>query len=112
MKLDAGTEAVFRSYCRPLGSVSLDEIVTGLASLREVTLQTLFAGGPGGNADPAHVAAWIEKVIAIRPTAVQLYTLDRDWPSRDLVPLEACALRAIARDLHAAGCPATVYGRG
>lgn len=112
MKLDAGTEAIFRSYCRPLASVSLDEIVAGLASMREVTLQTLFAGGPGGNADPAHVAAWIEKVVAIRPTAVQLYTLDRDWPSRDLAPVDSCALHAIARDLQAAGCPATVYGRG
>jgi wyosine [tRNA(Phe)-imidazoG37] synthetase (radical SAM superfamily) len=111
MKLDAGTEAVFRSYSRPLTSCSLDEIVDGLAHLRDVTLQTLFAAGPGGNADPAHVAAWIEKVVAIAPVAVQLHTLDRDWPSRELTPVSPDALHDIAEALHNANCPATVYLR-
>lgn len=112
MKLDAGTEAVFRSYSRPLTTCSLDELVAGLTHLRDVTVQTLFAGGPGGNADPAHVAAWIEKVVAIAPVAVQLHTLDRDWPSRELSPLSPAALHAIADALHEAHCPATVYLRG
>lgn len=112
MKLDAGTEAVFRSYSRPLTTCSLDEIVAGLTDLRDVTLQTLFAGGPGGNADPAHVAAWIEKVVAIAPVAVQLHTLDRDWPSRELAPLSPDALHAIAGALREANCPAQVFLRG
>lgn len=113
MKLDAGTEAMLQRYCRPLVPVSLETIVVGLADLGDVTLQALFTGGPGGNADPTHVVAWIDRdrVVAIAPVAVQLYTLDRDWPSRALSPLDPAALHAIAADLHAARCPATVYVR-
>jgi wyosine [tRNA(Phe)-imidazoG37] synthetase (radical SAM superfamily) len=112
MKLDAGTDTVFQRYCRPRVPVGLDDIVAGLASLRDVTLQTLLADGPGGNADDGHIDAWIEKVVATAPAAVQLYTLDRDWPSRELAPLALPAMHAIAAKLHNARCPATVYTRG
>ncbi len=112
MKLDAGTEAMFQRYCRPLEPVALDDIVGGLASLRDVTLQALFAAGPGGNADPAHVAAWAGKVVAIRPIDVQIHTLDRSWPSAEIAPLDALALHAMAQRLRESGCAATVYSRG
>ena len=111
MKLDAGTEEIFQRYCRPQIRVTLDAIVAGLATLPDVTVQALFAGGSGGNAELAHVAAWIAKVVDIKPVAVQLYTLDRDWPSRELAPLDPDALHAIAAALRAAGCPAAVYAR-
>jgi wyosine [tRNA(Phe)-imidazoG37] synthetase (radical SAM superfamily) len=111
MKLDAGTEAMFQRYCRPLEPVILDDIVAGLASLQDVTLQALFAAGPDGNADPAHVAAWAGKVVAIRPLDVQIHTLDRAWPSAKLAPLDALALHAIADRLRDSGCPATVHVR-
>ena len=111
MKLDAGTEEVFQRYCRPTVPIGLDVIVAALTSLGDVTLQTLFAGGPGGNADAAHVSAWIEKVVAIAPVDVQIYTLDRSWPSRAIVPLDAGRLRAIAEALRQAGCPVTVASR-
>jgi wyosine [tRNA(Phe)-imidazoG37] synthetase (radical SAM superfamily) len=111
MKLDAGTEAMFEQFCRPLEPVTLDQIVAGLADLGDVTLQALLAAGPAGNADPAHLAAWTEKVVAIAPVGVQIYTLDRDWPSRDLSPLDSAALHAIAAMLRGANCPATVYSK-
>jgi wyosine [tRNA(Phe)-imidazoG37] synthetase (radical SAM superfamily) len=111
MKLDAGTDEVFQRYCRPQIPVTLDAIVAALAKLPNVTVQALFAGGSGGNAEPAHVATWIGKVVAIRPVGVQLYTLDRDWPSRELAPLDSGALHAIAASLRAAGCPASVFAR-
>jgi len=111
MKLDAGTETVFRRYSRPLESLTLESVVHQLANLREVTLQTLFTGGAGGNSDPEHVSAWIEKVAAIRPVGVQIHTLDRDWPSTELAPVAPAALHGIAARLHQVGCPATVFLR-
>ena len=110
MKLDAGTEAVFQRYCRPMEPVTLDQIVTGLRELPNIIVQALFTGGPGGNADPDHLRAWVEKVVAIAPIDTQIYTLDRDWPSHDLRPLANGELETIARDLRAAGCPAPVFG--
>jgi wyosine [tRNA(Phe)-imidazoG37] synthetase (radical SAM superfamily) len=109
MKLDAGTEEVFRRYCRPLEPVTLDQIVGGLGGLRDVTLQALFTGGPGGNADPEHVEAWVAKVAAIKPCDVQIYTLDRPWPGRDLVPLDSRALYDVARALREVGIPVSVF---
>jgi wyosine [tRNA(Phe)-imidazoG37] synthetase (radical SAM superfamily) len=108
MKLDAGTEEVFRRYCRPLEPVTLDEIVGGLGSLGDVTLQALFTGGPGGNAEPAHVEAWVARVAAIRPGDVQIYTVDRPWPARDLVPLDGDALDDIARAVRDVGISVSV----
>lgn len=111
MKLDAGTEAMFRRYSRPLEAITLEDIVDHLANLREVTLQTLFTSGAGGNAHPEHVTAWIEKVLAIHPVDVQIHTLDRDWPSTELAPVEPATLQGIAARLHQAGRPATVFLR-
>jgi wyosine [tRNA(Phe)-imidazoG37] synthetase (radical SAM superfamily) len=111
MKLDAGTEAVFQSFNRPLDPISLADVVAGLLQIPALTLQTLFAAGSAGNAHPAHVAAWADQVVALAPLAVQIYTLDRDWPSRDLQPVDRATLDHIAAALHARGCPATVFTR-
>ncbi len=110
MKLDAGTEEMFRHYNRPLGDVSLDRIVAGLRALPDVTLQALFTAGPGGNSAAAHVTAWVARLADIRPLGVQIYSLDRDWPSRDLHPLGGDALASIAAQVRAAGVPATAFG--
>lgn len=110
MKLDAGTQAVFQHYCRPLIPITLDQIVAGLANVPNLVVQALFSDGPGGNSDPDHLRAWVEKVVAIGPLDTQIYTLDRDVPSRDLLPLTDHALEKIALSLRAAGCKATVFG--
>jgi wyosine [tRNA(Phe)-imidazoG37] synthetase (radical SAM superfamily) len=111
MKLDAGTEELFQRYARPTIPVTLAAVTAGLARLRDVTLQALFTGGAGGNAAPDHVAAWIDRVVALAPVTVQLYSLDRDWPARDVVPLSRRQLDDIAAGLRGAGCRATVYAR-
>jgi hypothetical protein len=43
--------------------------------------------------------------------AVQIYTLDRDWPSRELQPVDRTTLLHIAATLQARGCSATVFTR-
>ena len=81
----------------------------GLSDLGDVTIQALFAGGPAGNHVPEHVAAWLACMERIRPVAVQVYTLDRDVPSRHLAPVPRVALEAIAAALEARGIAATGY---
>ena len=89
MKLDVGTEAGLRRFNQAVAGLPLESIVSGLARLGDVTLQSLFAGGPSGNLHPAEVAAWVEAVTRIRPLAVQLYTLDREAPSSGFTPRAA-----------------------
>ena len=109
MKMDVGTEVGLRRFSQAAASSSLESIVGGLARLGDVTLQSLFAGGPSGNLDPPEVAAWLAAVARIRPRAVQLYTLDREAPNAGLMRARPDELQDIRQRLSARGIPARVY---
>ncbi|MBI2566463.1 MAG: radical SAM protein [Candidatus Schekmanbacteria bacterium] len=109
MKLDAGNSVMFSSYDRPHASIGLEEIVAALAALGRVTIQALFAGGPRGNLAEEHVGAWTEAVRAIRPVAVQVYTLARPVPSRAITAATPAELDAVAARLTRYGIAAEVY---
>jgi len=109
MKLDAGTEDGFRRINRPLGGLTLETVVEGLRRLVDVTLQTLLVAGPGGNLNVGEMDAWLDRVAAIRPRAVQLYTLDRAAPSDRIGPATGEQLRAVGERLGAFGVAAQVF---
>jgi wyosine [tRNA(Phe)-imidazoG37] synthetase (radical SAM superfamily) len=109
MKLDCATEDVFHKYNKPCIEIRLDEIISALKSLEHVTIQSLFSDGPGGNADNEHIAKWIEKVNDISPLQVQIYTLDRDYPSNEIYPMTRQSLIEIKQRLLAHGISAEVY---
>ncbi len=111
MKLDAGSEEVLQSYNRPVEPITLQDILEGLRQIPGLTVQALFAGGPGGNTDAQHIVAWVDHVVALAPLAVQLYSLDRDGPARRLQPADPATLAHIAAELRTRGCPATVFAR-
>jgi wyosine [tRNA(Phe)-imidazoG37] synthetase (radical SAM superfamily) len=109
MKLDAGTEARLGDYNQPAPGYRLDPIVKGLAALKDVTVQALFTSGPAGNSSEEDIAAWLESIRAVRPAAVQIYTLDRGYPSGDIRPLERENLEAIGERLRGAGIRVEVF---
>jgi wyosine [tRNA(Phe)-imidazoG37] synthetase (radical SAM superfamily) len=109
MKLDCGTDVVFRRYNRPCLKIGIGDIVAGLAKLDGICIQTLLAGGDMGNADSNEVAAWIEAVESIRPLHVQLYTLARGYPSSRIAPLAPGRLIEIRKLLRDRGISADVY---
>jgi wyosine [tRNA(Phe)-imidazoG37] synthetase (radical SAM superfamily) len=109
MKLDAGTGACFRRYNGALGGVTLEAIVEGLRALPDVTLQTLLTGGLAGNLDAAELDAWLGRVVAIRPRAVQLYTLDREAPCDRIVPATVEQLEGVRARLGALGVATEVF---
>ncbi|MDQ7823340.1 MAG: radical SAM protein [Candidatus Eremiobacteraeota bacterium] len=112
MKLDCGDQAFFQRYNRPCGEMTLGDIVLSLSELAvsmPVIIQALFASGADGNFTSEHVHSWIECLKAIKSRSIQLYTLDRGHPARDLKPLEKEELEMI-RDLAVrAGLPVQVY---
>jgi wyosine [tRNA(Phe)-imidazoG37] synthetase (radical SAM superfamily) len=112
MKLDCGTEGMFRRFNRPAPGASLGAISEGLRALAErspVTIQTLVAGGAAGNLDEAEGRAWIDRLVAIGPAAVQLYTLARGTPSADLAAAPEAALRRLADAAGERGLPVAVF---
>jgi wyosine [tRNA(Phe)-imidazoG37] synthetase (radical SAM superfamily) len=109
MKLDAGTDEMFRRFNRPCADVTFAAVVEGLKAIEDITIQALFAGGEMGNADADHIGAWVDVIAEIRPTMVQVYTLARGYPSRGIEPLAKSALLVIARKLDAKGIRANVF---
>ena len=110
MKLDAGSEKIIRRINAPAPPFHLEEIISGLKQLGDLTLQSLFVQGRVNNTDPDSVAIWIEKVKEIHPTLVQGYSLARVPADRRIRKVDLPTLRRIAeRVRREAGVEAEVY---
>ena len=109
MKLDCGNVKYFRKYNNPTKGINLNDIVNGLIQMSEVTIQSLFAAGKAGNYSDDHLQAWTEQIQKIKPVMVQLYTLDRGYPSAEIKPVSREKLERIKLDLEEMKIPAKVY---
>jgi len=109
MKLDCGNEKLFKLYNRPVIDISLDTIVNGLYELKGVTIQTLFSKGEHGNSKKTHIEEWIEKLKIIKPIAIQIYTLDRGYPSNKIYPVTLNWLDNLAQRLNKLGFKSKAY---
>ncbi len=109
MKLDAGTEQMFAHYNRPGKGITMEQTAAGLGALEDVTIQSLFTKGPDGNFFPHHLSAWVKQIKKIAPIFVQVYSLDRNSPTRSLVPLDRDDLLYIQTLLERANIPAQIY---
>jgi len=109
MKLDCGNEKLFKIYNRPVIDISLDTIVIGLSELKDVTIQTLFSGGEHGNSNENHIEQWIEKLKIIKPIDIQIYTLDRGYPSNKIYPVTLDWLDDLTQRLNKLGFKSKAY---
>ncbi len=110
MKFDAADERMWRRINDPLGATRFDEMLEGLKTLPEIILQSMFIQGSYDNTDAAHIRVWVEAVGAIRPRAVQVYTVDRGTAAEGIVEVSRETLQAIADRLTAlTGIPAEVF---
>lgn len=111
MKLDCGSPLLFERYNQPCSGVDLDRITQGLEELEDVTIQALFTSGETGNINPQNIEEWIKRLKRIKPKAVQLYTLDRDYPDHTLKHATKEELSQIKNQALEEGIPAEVYSR-
>lgn len=109
MKLDCGTEEIFRRFNHPCEGINLQQIVFGLKQLQDVTIQALFCDGPEGNYKPDQMDSWVKLLRQIAPVQVQLYTLDRGYPSDKIFPLPEEKLMAVKKRLDQMNINARVY---
>lgn len=87
MKLDCGDEKCFQVYNRPSQGITLAAMVQGLSKMKNVTIQSLFSEGAEGNFYPENISSWIDQLKKISPRQVQIYTLDRGYPSDQIFPV-------------------------
>jgi wyosine [tRNA(Phe)-imidazoG37] synthetase (radical SAM superfamily) len=111
MKLDAGNDNTFHSYNNPAKGIDLEDITEGLSALNDITIQTLFTGGKMGNYNDVNISDWIKRLKRISPIKVQLYSLDRGYPSEDITPIEKDKLLKVKSLLDRENIFSEVYER-
>jgi wyosine [tRNA(Phe)-imidazoG37] synthetase (radical SAM superfamily) len=116
LKLDAGTEKMFRLINNPGPLFSFDKLIEDLTSFNgKLIVQTMFLRGEYkgetvDNTTPQEVDAWIGHLLKIRPSLVMIYPIARQTPLQNLVKIEQVELESIAAKARAAGIKVKVYG--
>jgi wyosine [tRNA(Phe)-imidazoG37] synthetase (radical SAM superfamily) len=102
---------MFKRYNQPCSGVDLDRMNQGLEELEDVTIQALFTSGESGNLETQNIEEWIKSLKRIRPKAVQLYTLDRDYPDQTLKHATKEELSQVKSQVLKADISAETYHR-
>jgi wyosine [tRNA(Phe)-imidazoG37] synthetase (radical SAM superfamily) len=101
MKLDAGDEETFAAINRPVGGLSVDEIVGGLKRLPILIIQSVLVNGPVSNIQGKSFENWAERLVELHPRMVQIYSTERPTADNELRCVSPEKLQAIAADLQA-----------
>lgn len=115
MKLDAGSEEIFRLINKPCIHTSLDEITRNLKLFQgNLVIQSMFLKGEihgrsVSNTGDVAVESWLSRVVEIGPREVMLYSLDRVPPASGLVKVSYDELMALAHKVAEKGIKASVY---
>ncbi len=109
IKLDCAAEDLYRQYNRPIIPFNLRQMIHLLATMKNITIQALFTAGRSGNFSPDHLKTWIRSIIFIRPLMVQIYSLDRGYPSKQITKLSGDDLQPLVDELAQSGITAQRY---
>jgi wyosine [tRNA(Phe)-imidazoG37] synthetase (radical SAM superfamily) len=86
VKFDTGDSEKWLKFNRPVVPFSLYEFVDDLKRFKRVILQTMFVKGWNDSADD--LVLWRNCLKEIRPSAVQIYTIQRAPADPTLIPVE------------------------
>jgi wyosine [tRNA(Phe)-imidazoG37] synthetase (radical SAM superfamily) len=116
LKLDAGSEEMFRRINKPSGGVTLKSIVESLMQFREnLIIQTLFLRGEHegktiDNTGSEEFESWLGIVKQLNPEYVMVYSIDRPTPVNGLQKISFEELQAIASRIEQQGVKVKVFG--
>lgn len=114
LKLDAGTEQMFKAINKPV-SARFDDIVERLIAFgNKCIVQTLLLRGENDgvvidNTSEKEFSSWLEIVKRIKPRSVMLYSIDRVTPEKNLEKLLIPELEHYAARIRGAGIETTTY---
>lgn len=115
IKLDAGTEKIFRLIDNPLSKNNLDWYVNNIKKINfQFTIQSMFLkGNINGkiidNTSDSEIKHYIKLVKELNPKDVMLYTIDRTPASAEVHPVEKEKLEKIKMKLEKNGIKASIY---
>lgn len=116
LKLDAGTEKMFRLINNPGPLFDFTQLIENLKLFNgKQIIQTMFLRGEYlgetvDNTTPGEVCAWITCLEKIRPAMVMIYPIARETPLQNLQKISQQELEAIANKARATGIKVKVYG--
>ncbi|MGI6321638.1 MAG: radical SAM protein [Bacteroidales bacterium] len=115
MKLDAGSDLMYRRINKVFKNLSLSEIVENLIKMKgNLSIQTLLLRGEMDgeiidNTSEKEVEVWIEHLKKIKPRSVILYPIDRETPLSKLEKISDEELEKIADKVRKVGINTVVY---
>lgn len=115
LKLDVGSEEMFRLINNPLKDISLKSIVEKLMEFNgELILQTLFLRGiidgkKVDNTTDPEFSKWLKLVRKINPKYVMMYPIDRETPNNTIEKVSFDKLKELALRVEATGIKAQVF---
>jgi wyosine [tRNA(Phe)-imidazoG37] synthetase (radical SAM superfamily) len=84
IKLDAGSNWILDQLNRPVARLSMNELLRRISMTPQIVVQSMFVHGPIDNTGSKEIGAWAGWLTRLRPSGVQIYSLDRR-PSRTWV---------------------------
>jgi len=102
-KLDCGDEETFQIINRPVPEIKLEDIIKGLMEIaREIklTIQTVFLDGKVKNYTGEIFNHWLSAIIGIKPSFIQIYSVDRPVAEGGIKMLDNRTLLSLAEEIE------------
>ncbi len=96
-KLDAGNAEMFKKINRPTKDIAFEEIVRSLVRIEKCYVQTVLMDGNPSNSVDEELCTYFDTIAHIKPTEVQIYSLDRPVPNTEIRRVVPDALEKIAK---------------
>jgi wyosine [tRNA(Phe)-imidazoG37] synthetase (radical SAM superfamily) len=115
MKLDAGSEEMFRLINNPMVKITLEEIVSNLRRFNgKLTIQTLLLKGEKNgkvfdNTSGLELEKYLGHLKLIKPALVMLYPIDRPSPSGNIEKTPPAIIEDISNQVNELGINVNVY---
>jgi wyosine [tRNA(Phe)-imidazoG37] synthetase (radical SAM superfamily) len=114
LKLDSAFEETIQLIDQPAANVNIKKLVKQMKAFKcNLIIQTLFLRGTYNNhvvdnASAKEIDAWLQLLKEIRPSAVMVYTIQRDTPAENLEAIPADELHDIAKKVKNLGIDVSV----
>ena len=115
LKLDAGSERIFRLMNNPLNPITFSTLIENMKRFNgQLIIQSMFLRGYYNgqlidNTSDDEVDRWIGRLLVIKPRVVMIYSIARATPAQDLEKIATFELEKIAGKLNGLGIETKVY---
>jgi wyosine [tRNA(Phe)-imidazoG37] synthetase (radical SAM superfamily) len=109
LKLDVGSERLFRVINRPARGIDFEQMVDKLSSLDDIYIQSVFVDGRLSNRGPKDLEDYVDRLMMIKPKEVHLYSIDRPSSDTRISLVLPDGLDHIVSEIKSAGITARAF---